>query len=163
MASVFYRIHDANIHAFHQPGGEVYNLLNTSGIAAAELARQYVGKRSMKLHNTIQANRPNQTGGFTIATLVFANAKHAHWHHEGTLDRTPLPKKGTYMTVPKRAYKGSVSGGALRAGWIASGSVRGNKPYFLATFVRGQKGNPYLKDGMEAALARSPYLTFTGT
>lgn len=156
---VFYRIHDRNIHAMHAPGGPVYNLINSSGIAAAELARGYVGKRSLKLHNSIRANRPKQEGGFSIAALVYANAKHALWHHEGT--HQIFPKNGRYLTVPRGHQHSIQEGGKLRREWMASGRS-GPKPYFLARSVRGQKGNPYLKDGMEAALARSPYLTFSG-
>lgn len=160
MAQVFYRIHDANIHAMHEPGGPVYRLIDSSAIAAAELARLYVGKRSYKLHNTIRANRPKQEGGFSIAALVYANAKHAHWHHEGTMTRQPRPKYGKYMTVPRRWSK--ISGGQLRKEWLAEGSARGDKPYFLAKTISGQVGNPYLKDGMKAALARNPHLGFSG-
>lgn len=160
MASAFYRIHDKNIHLMHMPGEPVYNLINETAVVGAELARMYVGKRSGKLMRSIQANRPNQTGGYKIAALLFANAKHAHWHHEGTLDRTPKPKKGRYMTVP-RFRGGSISGGQLRRDWMADGKG-GEKPYFLAKRISGQKGNPYLKDGIKTAMARDTRLTYTG-
>ena len=56
---------------------------------------------------------------------------------------------------------GTVSGGQLRREWM-SGGASGAKPYFLATAIRGQDGNPYLRIGMETALARDPHLAFTG-
>lgn len=159
MASAFYRIHDRNIHAMHLPGGPVYNLIDKNAIEAAKIARVEVGKRTLKLHNSIRANHPNQSGGFAIAALVYANAKHAHWHHEGTMNRKPKPKRGRYMTVPR--WRGSISGGQERRDWMGGGA-KGDKPYFLAQRINGQDGNPYLRTGMEIALARDPHLTFTG-
>lgn len=160
MPSAFYRVHDKNVHLYHAPGEPVYNLIAGVTMAGAELARLYTGKRTGKLMRSIQGNKPNQTGGYKIAGLLFANAKHAHWHHEGTLNRAPRPKHGRYMTVPRRWSK--ISGGQLRKEWLAEGSSRGDKPYFLATAISGQKPNPYLKDGIEAAMARDTRLTFTG-
>lgn len=160
MASAFYRIHDANVHAYHAPGGPVYNMIAEVTEVGATLARDFVGKRSMKLHNSIRGNRPTQSGGYAIAGLLYANAKHAHWHHEGTLNRTPKPKHGRYMTVPRKWSK--ISGGQMRKDWLAEGSSRGEKPYFLATSINGQKGNPYLKDGIETAMGRDTRLVFTG-
>jgi len=165
MAQVFWRIHDAAIHTYHAPGGEVYNLINDVGIASAELARLNVGKRTLKLMKSIRANRPNQSGGFKIAALVYANAKHALWHHEGT--GTIFPKHGKYLTVPRDSHAGlgpNPSGGQLRREYFAGGGKRkgGRKPYFIATQISGQKGNPYLRDGLETAMQSNPHLAKTG-
>jgi hypothetical protein len=159
MAQAFYRIHDANIHAMHMPGGPVYNLIAETGVAAKEVARLTVGHRTGKLMNSIRFNTPKQEGGFSIAGLLYANAKHAHWHHEGTLTRTPKPKHGKYMTVPRKWS--TVEGGKLRREWMGGGAS-GPKPYFLAVAVRGQDGNPYLKIGIETAMGRDTRLSFTG-
>lgn len=160
MASAFYRIHDANVHAYHEPGGAVYNLIDEVGIAAAEVARGFVGKRTGKLRSTIRSNRPKQEGGYSIAGLLYANAKHALWHHEGTY--RIFPTHGKYLTIPRNHKHSTVSGGQLRKEWLAEGSSRGAKPYFLATSIGGQKANPYLKDGIETAMGRDTRLSFTG-
>ena len=162
MAAVYWRIHDANIHAMHAPGGPVYNLIDTVGITAAEFARLNVGKRTLKLMRSIQANHPSQNGGFKIASLVFANAKHALWHHEGT--STIFPKKGRYLTIPRGHESSIVSGGTLRKAYFAAGGKRTKaaKPYFTARSISGQRGNPYLRDGLQQAMAGNPYLAKTG-
>lgn len=160
MPSAFYRVHDKNVHLYHAPGEPVYNLIAEVTEVGAELARMYTGKRTGKLMRTIQGNKPNQTGGYKIAGLLYANAKHALWHHEGTAHI--FPKKGKYLTIPRGHKTSTVSGGQLRKEWLAEGSSRGAKPYFLATSISGQKGNPYLKDGIETAMARDTRLTFTG-
>jgi hypothetical protein len=159
MPSAFYRIHDANIHAMHAPGGPVYNLIDEVTMAASTVAKGYVGKRTRKLMGTIRGNHPKQEGGFSIAGLLFANAKHALWHHEGTPHI--FPKKGTYLTVPMMHKKSTVAGGQLRREWMAGGA-RGAKPYFLATSISGQKGNPYLKDAIDDVMARDTRLSYTG-
>jgi len=160
MPSAFYRIHDRNIHAMHSPGGPVYNLIDEVTVAAKVVAKGYVGKRTGKLMNSIRANRPKQEGGFSIAALLYANAKHALWHHEGTHWITP--KHGKYLTIPRGHEFTTVSGGQLRKEWLAEGSARGAKPYFLATGISGQKPNPYLKDGIEDAMGRDTRLAYTG-
>ena len=160
--AVFLRIHDANIHAMHMPGGEVYNMIDRVGIAAAELARLNVNSRTGKLRNSIRHNRPNQTGGFTLAGMVYANARHALWVHEGT--GTIFPKNGRYLTVPSEA--GSASGAQLRSAYIGAGGRKthgaGAKPYFLAREISGQDANPYLRNGLRTAMARTPELRYTG-
>lgn len=160
MPSAYFHVHEGPVHAYHEPGGEVYNLIWEVGTAAAVLARGYVGKRSYKLHNTIQANRPSQRGGYAIAGLLFANAKHALWHHEGTPQI--FPKKGRYLTVPRGHEGTKISGGQLRRNWMGeSKGSRGAKPYFLARTISGQKGNPYLRDGLEDAMGRDTRLSIT--
>lgn len=151
MPSAFYRIHDANIHAMHAPGGPVYNLIDEVTSAASVVAKGYVGRRTGKLMGSIRANRPKQEGGYSVAALLYANAKHALWHHEGTY--TIFPKHGKYLTIPRGHKNTKVSGGTLRKEWRAEGSPRGKKPYFLATSISGQKGNPYLKDALDDVMA----------
>ena len=162
--AVFFRIHDANIHAMHAPGGPVYNLIDDIGVTAAELARLNVGKRTTKLMRSIRHNRPTQTGGFEIAGMVYANAKHALWHHEGT--STIFPKHGKYLVIPKhRQGPGSnASGGELRKAYFAAGGKRKKAPktYFTTKSISGQRGNPYLREGLETAMAGNPHLAHTG-
>lgn len=164
MAQVYFRIHDANIHAMHAPGGPVYNLIDDIGITAAELARLNVGKRTTKLMRSIRANRPSQNGGFSIAGLVYANAKHALWHHEGT--DTIFPKHGKYLAVPRQRQGGGTnpSGGELRKAYFAAGGRRTKAPktYFTTKSISGQSGNPYLREGLEDAMRGNPHLAKTG-
>lgn len=156
---VSYHIHDKNIHAMHLPGGPVYRMIDEDTFVAAEVARQLVGKRTLKLHNSIRANRPAQRGGYSIAGSVYANAKHALWHHEGT--PRIYPKHGRYLTVPRGHEGTKISGGMLRRNWMAEGKSRGAKPYFLARDISGQRANPYLKDGLRTSIARDSRLSFT--
>jgi hypothetical protein len=160
--AVFFRIHDANIHAMHAPGGPVYNLIENVSVTAAELARLNVGKRTMKLMKSIRHNRPSQNGGFKIAGMVYANAKHALWHHEGT--PTIFPKHGKYLAVPRNHETSTVSGGTLRKAYFAAGGKRTKAPktYFTTKSISGQAGNPYLRDGLETAMNANPHLAHTG-
>lgn len=160
MPSAFYHVHDPAVHAYHLPGGEVYNLIWEVTSLGSTLAKMYTGKRTGKLMRSIQGNRPSQRGGYAVAGLLYANAKHALWHHEGT--PTIFPKKGRrYLTIPRGHSTSTVSGGQLRKEWMSEGSARGAKPYFLARSISGQKGNPYLKDGLEEAMGRDTRLTIT--
>jgi hypothetical protein len=161
--AVFFRIHDAEIHAMHAPGGPVYDLIESVSRTAAELARVHVGKRTGKLMSSIRHNRPSQHGGYSIAGLVYANARHALWHHEGTYEI--FATHGKYLTIPKhRQLGGNASGGDLRRAYFAAGGRKSKspKPYFLRESISGQRANPFLRDGVVDAMRANPHLAHTG-
>lgn len=166
MASpVFLRVHEAQIHAFNAPGGEVYDLINDTGKVAAYHAKNNVNSRTHKLANSIRHNRPKPEGGYRIAALVYTNVGYAMYVHEGT-DRI-YPTAGKYLVVPSdRQFVGNASGSQIRRDYMAAGgraAYPGRKPYFLARSIAGQSANPFLRNGMEEALASDPRLGASGS
>jgi len=166
MASpVFYRVHEAAVASYIAPGGEVYDLIDDTGKVAAYHARNNVNDRTGKLSRSIRNNKPKPQGGLRIAALVYTNVGYAMYVHEGT-DRI-YPQGGTYLTVPsdKQGGGSNPSGAQLRKDYMAAGgraAYPGRKPYFLAKSIAGQDSNPFLRNGMEEALAGDPRLGVTG-
>jgi hypothetical protein len=156
---VFFRVHEAAVHSFNAPGQPVYNEIdNVAKMAQFFAVQNLVGHtRTGQLAKNIRANKPKPEGGYRIAALVYANIKYAYWHHEGT---DPIfPKNGAFLVIPKQRQGGgsNPSGQDLKARH-RKGQTR---LYTTRKWVRGQKGNPYLRDGLEEAMGRSKYLTFT--
>lgn len=166
MASpVFLRIHEAPIHAFNAPGGEVFDLIDDTAVATAYHARNNVNDRTGKLGRSIRKNKPKPEGGYRIAALVYTNVHYAMYVHEGT-DRI-YPNAGKYLTIPSdRQFVGNRSGAQIRKDYMAAGgraAFPGRKPYFLAKSISGQSANPFLRNGLEEAMGRDARLMGTGS
>lgn len=165
-APVFYRVHEAAVAAYIAPGGEVYDLIDHTAIAAQYHAKNNVNDRTGKLSGSIRKNKPKPEGGYRIASLVYTNVGYAMYVHEGT-DRI-FPQAGKYLTIPSHKHgfgTSNPSGSQIRKDYMAAGgraAYPGKKPYFLAKSIAGQDSNPFLRNGMEEALAGDPRLGFSG-
>lgn len=156
MASpVRYYVKERNVQSFLAPGQPVDDLIWSVARTTRSLAKLQAGERTGTLIRGIGANRPKREGPLQISSLVYANARHALWHHDGT--PTIVPKKGKYLVVPKvkQGPGSNASGSELQAAWSPAD---GPRPTFLARSINGQPGNPYLKDSLETALRRHPNL-----
>lgn len=142
---VQFRIHNAAIASFMDPGDAVDDLVWDTLKTTRDLAILYAPMRTGTLKRSIRANRPHRTGLFTNSGIVYSNARHALWVHDGTPRIYP---RGRWLTVPNRP--GHVSGAALRHGGPKSGPGR---MYFLTHSVRGQRPQPFLADALHVAMA----------
>lgn len=158
--NVFYRVNDPAVKSFLLPGQPMDKDIHNTALATRQHARDRINNRTGTLARNIQVNRPSITGAYKNTALVFTRTKYALYVHEGTTG--PIFPGGKYLTVPKNHETSKLSGGALRKMWrsksgraelVESHGISG-LPFFLAKSVAGQDANPYLKRGMEEAVAR---------
>lgn len=158
MGNAWVRIHDHQIREYNKAGGEVNQLVHQVAIETRRFARKFINHRTHRLSAGIQVNRPKPMGAWSIASTVFTRTKYALWVHEGTANNGYgyiVPKGGRYLVVPRDHKYSTKSGSTLRTVWRnGSRETRGDKPYFLATKVHGQRANPYLANGMSAAMRK---------
>lgn len=161
--NVFFRVHEHKVQEFLMPGQPVNNVVHRVALDSRRIARTMIHNRTGALSRGIQVNRPAPYGLLKISSLVFTRTKHAMWVHEGT--KEIRPKKRRMLTVPKHAQMNglNLSGGTLRKQWRASKGhdFPAGKPYFTARKIRGQRANPYLRVGMEVAIAKERGLSMT--
>lgn len=126
-------VYDSKIDAMNFPGGMVHEYTRDRTRTAADLSRAFAPKRSGALAKSVHYTVRPRTS--SVVGRVSADARHATWVHEGTLDKTPITATGGgLMYLPAG---GGYSARRLRA-------------------VRGQRAQPFLVEGMQAALA-TPY------
>lgn len=153
------RVHDHKVREYIKPGGDVNKMVHDVALETRRNARRYfIKNRTHRLAAGIQVNRPKQLGAWTIASTVFTRTKYALWVHEGTANNGYgyiVPKGSKYLVVPRNHETSTKSGSTLRAAWRdGSRETRGDKPYFLAKRVHGQRANPYLANGLSMAMAK---------
>lgn len=157
------RIHEHEVQEFINPGGEVYDEIHKVAKNTRRASWGYINSRTGKLKGMIQVNRPSRTGAFELRALVFTRTSYAIYVHEGTAGNGAgyiTPKHGRYLAVPRHRQgpgTGNPSGGTLRRMWKNSQARKynkmGSKPYFTTEKIHGQKANPFLRKGMEDAMA----------
>ena len=126
-------VYDSKIDAMNFPGGMVHEYVRDRTNTARDMARAFAPVRSGTLVKGIGADvRPRTT---SVVGRVRARARHSQWVHEGTKDKEPITAaSGGLMYLP--------AGGGYSARRLHA--------------VRGQRAQPFLVEGMEAALA-TPY------
>lgn len=128
MASpVFFRVHEHQVQAFIEPGGEVHGLLRRISEDTRDNAKVIAPKRTGKLSQYIFAGNPKRDGVHELSVTVAANVGYALYVHEGTTG--PITSKsGKKLKIP-----------------IAGG-------YIFRESVAGQAPQPFLAQGLEMAL-----------
>lgn len=157
VANAYLRVNDPAVKSFLLPGQPVYEEIWGVSRETGMIARTVTApSRTGRLRKNIQANRPNITGPYQNTALVFVRVGYGHYVHEGTLDRPPVPNKGTYLTIPKNHRHSIISGGALRTQWRSGGKAAfpAGRPYFTTKFIRGQRANPFLAEALHMAMPR---------
>lgn len=161
--NVFFRVHENKVQEYLMPGQAVNDMVYQTAVDARRIARLAIHNRTGTLARMIQVNRPARYGVYKISSLVFTRTKYALYVHEGT--PTIFPKKRKVLTIPKHAQNNGLnfSGSALRQQWRAGGvgTFPAGRPFFTAKSISGQRANPYLRIGMEAALAKQRGLSMT--
>lgn len=131
-APVRYRIIERNVQRLAAPGGPMGDMINDVTRTAMRIAKTSTAPvRSGKLRRGININYAKPNGYLQLQGVLYANARHALWVHEGT--KGPIrSKSGKRMPVPRRG-----GGGRL----------------FLSK-VRGQRANPFLSRAISQALVQ---------
>lgn len=161
--NVFFRVHEHKVQEYLMPGQPVNDVVHRVALDSRKIARTKIHNRTGELSRMIQVNRPAPYGLLKISSLVFTRTKHALWVHEGT--KTIKPKTRKTLAVPKFAQNNSLnlSGGTLRKQWRASKGkdFPAGRPFFTTKKISGQRANPYLRVGMEVAMAKERGLSMT--
>lgn len=122
-------VYDSKIEAMNFPGGDVHTYTRAKTIMARDFARTYVPVRSGTLYRSIHYSvRPRVS---SVVGRVSADARHAAWVHEGTLDKAPIYGKNGRMYLP------------------AGGGYSARKVWW----VSGQKPQPFLTDALVSTMA----------
>lgn len=139
-APVRYRIIERNVQYISKT--DVGEMINEVTRYARRHAKVRGPMRSGKLIRSVNINRSKANGYLKQQGVLYANARHALWVHEGT--KGPIKSKsGKAMPIPKRKY--------------------GSKPpTILKQSVRGQKANPFLSQAIAAGLRKNNKIMFVG-
>ena len=129
--AVFFRVHEAAVQSFIEPGGEVHDLIHDVAKDAKAFSVQFAPMRTGKLKRNIYVGQPKRVAIYGLSSTVAANVRYALWVHQGT--RGPIRSK---------------SGKKLKVVSFPSGGISFHKQ------VRGQTANPFLARGLRAAMAR---------
>lgn len=160
-------IHEHEVHAFIEPGGEVNDILSKLAREGAMHAGWYLARgkygsrngshnRSGRLTRGIYNNRAKVTGPLTGFSRIGSRAKHTEYFMYGTTG--PITGKGPYgyllvprQTVGQRSPGSKGAGSELYAAWNARGR-KGRKGFFQAQKVSGQRAKPFLEDAKDEAM-----------
>lgn len=152
-------VHEAKVQSFLLPGQPVDEMTYKVSRDTKAIAQLVTGpRRSGRMVNSIQANRPSRTGPYQNMARVFVKVGYGFFVHEGTAGNGAgyiYPKNGKYLAIP-RVPGGSVSGGTLRSAW-KKGRRKGSKaakPYFTAVRIHGQQANPFLAEALHMAMPK---------
>lgn len=126
-------VFDSRIQAMNAPGGSVNTYVRTKTQTAATVSKAVAPKRTGWLAANIRTDVREVRNG--SVGRVRSNARYSAWVHEGT--GPVIYPHGEFLWVP-------VSRHSLK---------RKERP-----FVAGQKANPFLVRGLEAAMAQ-PYFS----
>lgn len=127
-------VHDYAITAYILPGGEVADAVDDIARNGARLARAYLTSgghvRTGRLLRGVQWARSKPTGKFECASQITSSASHTRFVHEGTTGPIKPKVKKRLNLPPGYGY-----------------------PQILARSVKGQSAKPFLKVGIDGAMA----------
>ena len=146
---VRYRIIERNVQRLASPPGPMGRMLNSVTRTARDDARKIAPKRSSRLSRGIGINLAKRDGYLQLQGVLYANARHARWVHEGT--KGPIKARGGKGLRVPRKRGSSVSGSSLP-----------NKAVIYKTSVRGQKANPFLARAITSALVKERRVSVIG-
>lgn len=124
-------INNAGIMSLTQERGSVFNFTHKVVREAAAIARVRAPFRTGELMRSIEGKRPVATGPFDVEGRVYAHVPYAKFVHEGTAPW--IFPHGRAMHLPE---------------W-------GAWPEIVATMVRGQSANRFMKRALTLALRRN--------
>lgn len=140
------RIHQQNITAMVQPGGQIYREIDRQGRRVEAQAKRNANVDTGQMRASIRNS--TSTRGRRVTARIGSDVEHALYQHEGTgiygpRHRVITPKRGKFLRF-------EVSGpvGPRRPG------DRGNSNVVYARYVRGTPPNPFLTS---ALIAVSPW------
>lgn len=136
---VRYRIIERNVQRLAAPVGPMADMLNDVTKKAKTLAKASAPSRSGTLRRGININYAKPNGYLRLQGVLYANARHALWVHDGTTG--PIKATGGgFMRVPQNR-RSPVRGAALP-----------NKQVLAKRSVRGQRSQPFLSTAIRKAL-----------
>lgn len=128
---VVLHVHEGTIQAFLQPGGEVYGAVRGVIVDAKAYAKAFAPVRTGRLRRNIShANPTERRGPYQIAGYVYANIGYALYVEEGT-------------TGPIRSKSGKN---------MHFRTNKGMGNFISVEEVSGQRGQHYMRSGMNAAI-----------
>ena len=151
-------IHEHAVQAYIRPGGEVRDLLDDIAREVKRYSWLYIldgHSRSGRLIGGLYSNVAKDTGPLTAFSRAGSSAAHTRYFMEET-GPTIYPN-GPYLLVPRRrgvpqmTSRSKGAGSELYAAWKARGK-KGRKGFFQKQSVRGYGANPFLQEGLTAAL-----------
>lgn len=146
---VRYRIIERNVQRLAAPGGPTADMLNSVTKKAKTFAKADAPSRAGTLRRGININYAKPNGYLQLQGILYANARHALWVHDGTTG--PIKATGGgFMRVPQNR-RSPVRGAALP-----------NKQVLAKKSVRGQRSQPFLTNSIRKAMAADDRVSQVG-
>ena len=145
-------VYESQIDAMFQPGGEGVRYANTQARDVASDARSLAPERSGELRRFIRAVPSRSTGKRSVRSSVRSAARHSLWVHEGTAG----DGAGYIYPARKRAMKLPPGGPTYHGGPSTSRHMGQKFKAMKLKKVRGQKGNPFLRQALYDQVYENP-------
>ena len=144
-------VYESQLDAMFQPGGTGVRYANTQAREVASDARSNAPVRSGELSRFIRAVPSRSTGKRSVRSSVRSGARHSLWVHEGTAG----DGAGYIYPARKRAMKLPPGGPTYHGGPSTSRHMGQKFKAMRLKKVRGQKGNPFLRQALYDAVYES--------